>query len=547
LKHKIIAVIILIIVIVVVYQIIKSSANSSTQTVYTAGQVTKGTLISTVSGTGQVAASSQVDLKTQTSGNITYLNVKVGQEITNGALVASLDSSNASFELQNAQLSYDKLVTVDPDTLRKDQNAVTQATTDLANSYTSARSSLATAMTNLSDVSTGLTNLFDFNTGFLSSKNNAQSFTLKNYQTKAQGSYDNFYKLLSDLTKKYKNISTIASDAEIESTVADFYQTALAGAQATKDAQDAVIYLRNNANTKNQTDADNAYTSIVSLVSSANSAVSSLSTTKNSISSNKISLENATADLKTLQTGPDTLAIRSAQLTVKQKQDTLNNYFVTAPFAGIIASSASLNLGDTVGSGTTVATLITKQKIAEISLNEIDAARVKVGQKVNLTFDAVDNLNITGTVVEVDLIGTVSQGVVSYAVKISFDTQDDRVKSGMSVSAAIITEAKTDVLMVPSSAIKTQGNTYYVEIPGATNTATPTEQAVTIGSSNDTQTEILTGLKEGDFIVIKTVVGTAAKTTNTASISSLLSGNRGAASGATRAVTGGGGFRPVGN
>ena len=528
LRHKIISLAVLVILIVAGYQIIKSSNNSSTQITYTAGKVTKGTLVSTVSGTGQVSASSQVDLKTQTSGNISYLNLKVGQDVYAGSVIAQIDSANAAFELENAKLAYDKLVTIDPDTLRKDENAVTSAAANLESSYTAARTSMVSDLTDMTDVSTGLSALFDFNTGYLTDGNYLLNSTAKDYQTKAMNSFGSFNLLLTSLTSRYKNISGNAGNNDTDSLISDFKNISLAGAQASKDAQDAVIYLRNNQTGKSSSRADAAYSSIVNLVSKANNAVADMSSLANSVANNKISLENAAADLKTLKDGPDTLSLRQAQLTVSQKQDALANYSVTAPFTGVIASAASINIGDTVGSGTTVATLITKQKVAEISLNEIDAAKVKVGQKVNLTFDAIDGLNITGTVAEVDLIGTVSQGVVSYSVKISFDTQDDRVKSGMSVSSSIITEAKTDVLMVPASAIKTQGNTYYVDIPGVTNTDIPTQQTVTIGSSNDTSTEIISGLKEGDSIVVKTTTGTATtKTANTASISSLLSGNRG--------------------
>ena len=65
-----------------------------------------------------------------------------------------------------------------------------------------------------------------------------------------------------------------------------------------------------------------------------------------------------------------------------------------------------------------------------------DFLTIKVGDKATLTFDAVTDLSISGQVAEIDTVGTVSQGVVSYALKIAFDTQDTRVKPGMTVSAA---------------------------------------------------------------------------------------------------------------
>ena len=162
------------------------------------------------------------------------------------------------------------------------------------------------------------------------------------------------------------------------------------------------------------------------------------------------------------------MTIRAKKIAVQQKEDaltsakeTLADYSIRAPFAGVIAS-VDIQKGDSISNGTIAATLITKQRIAEISLNEVDAAKIKIGQKVTLTFDAVEDLTLTGEVSEVNTLGTVSQGVVSYTIKIAFDTQDERIKPGMSTSATIITEIKQDILIIPSSAIKTLGNSSYV-------------------------------------------------------------------------------------
>lgn len=146
-----------------------------------------------------------------------------------------------------------------------------------------------------------------------------------------------------------------------------------------------------------------------------------------------------------------------------------------------------------------MATIITKQKIAKISLNEIDAAKVKIGQKTTLTFDALPEVTITGKIIDVDTVGTVSQGVVSYGVKIVLDSDDERIKPGMSVTADIITDAKPDILVLPNSAIKSQAGTYYVELMQASGEIR--QQSIEIGISNDTSTEIVSGLQEGDMVV----------------------------------------------
>jgi len=159
-----------------------------------------------------------------------------------------------------------------------------------------------------------------------------------------------------------------------------------------------------------------------------------------------------------------------------------------------------------------IANIITPQKIAEITLNEIDAVKIKIGQKANITFDAVDDLNITGEVVEADTLGTTTQGVVTFGVKISFDTQDDRIKPGMSLSTEIITDAKQNVLVVPSSAIKQQDSASYVQVADGSAVASALvlpasfrSQFVQTGLSNDTMTEILDGLEQGDIIVTQII------------------------------------------
>ena len=155
--------------------------------------------------------------------------------------------------------------------------------------------------------------------------------------------------------------------------------------------------------------------------------------------------------------------------------------------------------------------------------------RTLKGEKAIITFDALADLSMTGSVAEIDTIGTVSQGVVSYSIKIAFDTENDQVKSGMSVSAAIITDSKTNALIVPSGAVKNQGTAKYVQMfttpltaPLAGSTGTPSKEApaqvpVETGISDDTNTEIISGLSEGDQVVVRTISGTkttAASTTN---------------------------------
>ncbi len=171
-----------------------------------------------------------------------------------------------------------------------------------------------------------------------------------------------------------------------------------------------------------------------------------------------------------------------------------------------------------------------------------------------MTFDAIDGLELTGRVAEVDTIGTVTQGVVNYAVKVLFDTQDDRVRPGMSVSVAIITDSKQDVIIVPNSAVQTLNNRYFVLIADASGTDSnsqgvalatpPRQQFVEIGLANDSVTEITSGLVGGETIVERTIAGSA-QTAAPVQSSSLIPGLGG--NSRAGAATGGNTIRRLGN
>ncbi|MHA1444202.1 MAG: efflux RND transporter periplasmic adaptor subunit, partial [Candidatus Hodarchaeales archaeon] len=244
-----------------------------------------------------------------------------------------------------------------------------------------------------------------------------------------------------------------------------------------------------------------------------NSFLSSLLSIKETIQNTKENIIDTNFDIADQE-----IRIMQAEDNLLEAKEELSNYFIRAPFSGMIAEM-DIGKGDSVNSSTRIATLITNQKIAEITLNEIDIAKVEIGQKANITFDAIEDLNITGKVVEIDAIGSTMQGVVTYDVKISLDIQDERIKSGMSLSASIITDIKQDTLLVPNSAVKQQGGRFYGEIVSQSgeklNPATANilgdvissdlySQQIEMGLSNETMTEVIDGLKEGDVIVTQT-------------------------------------------
>lgn len=536
--YKIWSAIIFIILFYIGYLIYSNYVGNIVETKYFTSNVKKGNIITTITGSGQVSSLNQVDIKAKTSGDIVYVGVVAGQEVKAYSLIAQIDSIDAAYDLESANISYDKLVNIDQDDLRIAENNVTKAEENLSDAYINAKIDLISGSTNMTDIINGLADLFDYNNGFLTEKNNYNLGSVaKEYRDRAQTSWSNTDKVLDEFLKKYREIPNLSNNSEIETIIFEAQKVSISVLETSKYTQDAITYFieREDQAENNNTESDTAYSSIVSLVSKANSTVSNLSSSKNSIISNKRNYEDTKINLKDLRDGPDILDLRSESLSLKQKQEALDNCYVRAPFDGYIALINVKKL-DSISSGTTVATLITKQKIAEITLNEVDVAKVKVGQKADVTFDAISDLNITGFVSEVDTLGTVNQGVVNYTVKITFDTQDDRIKSGMSVSVSIITDMKTDILTVPNSAIKTKGDKSYVEvfetplkidtnIQGVVSSILPIKKYVEVGISDDSTTEILSGLFEGEQIVSKTTNSSVKTTSSTAkSATSLLGG-----------------------
>lgn len=227
------------------------------------------------------------------------------------------------------------------------------------------------------------------------------------------------------------------------------------------------------------------------------------------------------------------LAIESAEnkvwsswLDYNQAKEEANKREVTAPINGTVIA-LNVKVGDSVGSvsgatgdnqttsssNSSLITIANLEKFkANIALSEIDVTKVKIGQSATLTFDAIEDFTLTGKVVEIDASGTVTQGVVSFNVKIAFDTKDGRIKPGMTVSASIVTKRKDNVLLVPNAAVKTEGGQTFVEV---LQNGTPQSVSVKVGLSNEVSTEIISGLQEGDKVVTASLGGesTAQNTT----------------------------------
>lgn len=579
LTHKKTSILVAIVLLIVGYYSYKSLTSTASEVRYVTGSVEKGTIVSSITGTGQVGSAHQIDLKAKGSGDVVFVAANEGQDVKAGTLLVSLDATDArknvrdaEVSLQSAQISLDKLkAPADKLTMVQAENALSSATESRHKAYDDGINTISGTYLDLPSVMSGLQDIVYGTTVSRGVQDNLSAYAdmVKMFDDGKITSYK------EDVSKKYilarasydksfadyKASSRFSDATSTETLINNTYDSVKIIADSVKSTNDMLNYVKDvliqhNLNIPSYLTSHqnllNSYTS------QTNSHLLDLYNIKTSISGANRTIVEKNEQLDNLKTGADALDLESAELSVKQREnalldakETLSNYYIVAPFDGTVAK-IKVKKADSVSSGTAVATFITKQMMATITLNEVDVAKVKVGQRATMIFDAIDELTITGKVTSVDTVGTVSQGVVTYTVEIGLDTDDQRIKPGMSVSASIITDVKQDTLLVPNSAVKSSNGSYYVEmfstplisassttfgLQGTPSKIAPNKITVEVGISNDSDTEIISGVKEGDQVVTKTVNPSTTTTTTSSQTPSLFGNMRTGGNSGTRSTT----------
>ena len=213
-------------------------------------------------------------------------------------------------------------------------------------------------------------------------------------------------------------------------------------------------------------------------------------------------------------------AVQTAGLTVDAARIRLRNAQIVAPFDGVVAAvSAKVGeFGGGAGGAATSATapivLLTPNLIRlKMSLGETDYSSIKTGQAGVVLFDALPGKPYPFTVTQIGSSPTSTSGVVTYEVgaSITILPGSPAPTPGMNGRGLITTDSKPDVLVVPPRAIRRRGADQIVSIKRANGNVE--EATVTTGASDANNVEILTGLVEGDTVVVATLTTTKAGAT----------------------------------
>jgi len=177
-----------------------------------------------------------------------------------------------------------------------------------------------------------------------------------------------------------------------------------------------------------------------------------------------------------------------------------------APADGIIADVSSLE-GENVNVTQPLVTLDSSGLSIKALVSEADITKIKEGNPVTLTFDALGTeTSFEGSVQEVSPSETVVQGVIYYEIKVTFDPKGENIKPGMTANLTIETASKSNILTVPARTVQYEGNKAYVQVltKDEKGNQTAEKREVTTGLESDQNIEITSGLKEGEEVITLT-------------------------------------------
>ena len=473
-----------------------AAAVTTTSTVVTVGDVS-----STVSASGTVVSPGDVGVSPTVSAQIKAIYVKVGQHVTAGTVMATLENSaqlnalnQAQAGLRTAQIQYQQSL-----------SAVQTAKDTAAQNAISYQNTIDSAKRTLSDFTTSM----PLKAQTYQSTLDAAKRTLQN-ASDVYNSYLNFYSPQG---------ITLAYCAQWVGISANTTCTTLTNNYNTWQ-NDLAAY--NNAVITQQLSVQSDSTTLINdqnaLVTATSAQTNGLKKDAQSVASAQASFDLQKAQLGVVVDNPTPADFSVAQAAIDTAQKNYNSTIVTAPVTGDVASisaavgsNAPTATSSTIGavSGFIVLTNVSSLEI-KAGFSESDEAKLSVGQSVDLSFAALSSVNATGKVASIDLVPTTTSGATTYNVYIAVDGKVPGLKSGMTATANIITGAVNNVLMVSSQAVTTRGNGSTVTVITTKNgkdVLTPTP--VVVGLVGDSDDQIISGVKAGTKVVLRTVTSSS--------------------------------------
>jgi HlyD family secretion protein len=214
-------------------------------------------------------------------------------------------------------------------------------------------------------------------------------------------------------------------------------------------------------------------------------------------------------NLKSLRAANLNLQIAETQL--KNSKEELMKTEILAPFDGTVVDigvkeNDQLSAFD-YSSKTAVYLVDTRTVKLEGVVDEVDIYQVKVGQDTIITVDALPGVELKGKVTFISPLGNQTTGVVEFPVTISLEPTETELKGGLTATADIIIDEHKDILIVPNRAIKGSVGNYWVDVVIDEKKVTTEKRPVVTGAQNEQFTEIISGLSQGEKVIVEATRG----------------------------------------
>jgi HlyD family secretion protein len=554
--------------------------------------VKRGTINQTLIISGTSDAELNSNLIFQSAGKVARINVKVGDAVKQGQVLAQLESDDLNNGVQTAQANLastqlklqdlldgstaseiaaaDQAVASAEASLTKAKNDLTDATNGAtAAELAAAQQAVDAARAQLATATSNRDKLNDTPSDADIAAAQAGVTSAQTTLTSAQNSASSAHNTVTSAAAALKSAESAYCAADSTPAFCATPATPISSADAT--LMDGAIGGANSSLASTVISSNSTYLNAVNSASSADAAVDSaedalssarkklaqvkdgpssaeIQAADDAVASAQAALDAANAKLSDLQDGPTDIqksnlqaavdsaesalaaaqakradavrgptdneiaqaqqAVKSAQLSVDAANIRLRNAQIIAPFDGVVGA-VNAKVGEFTSQASTAApiVLLTPDRLVlKMDVGETDYANVKMGQAGGVLFDSIPGKIYPFVISEIGLSPSVTQGVTTYQVKATLIVPGDapRPAPGMNARGQIITDSRKDVLVVPPRAIHRSGNDQVVDIR---RNSTVEEQVVTTGASDSDQVEIVSGLTEGDTLVVVALAG----------------------------------------
>ena len=473
----------------------KADKPASVDTSYVETAPEQRDLVNALSGTGTLKPANTYNVKSLVSGKVLTCSFEEGDNVEEGDVLYTVDSSDATTKveqagitLQQAQRNYDK--TVDRQYVRAEVAGVVSSLKVAKGDEVTSGQEVAV----IRDSSKMLLNL-------LFPAADAANFSVGQ---SADVVLDGTFETLKGTITAVTGTDELSTGNLLVRTVT--IRVNNAGGLTTAQAATASIN-----GVSSIASATFAYQAERTLTAQASGTVSAINVQEGGAVSKGDIIIELTGDELTESIQSASESLRSAEISMQNQQDNMSNYTITSPISGTIIEKDAKQ-GDALTSGSTLCVIYDLSYLEMvINVDELQIGALSVGQKVQITADAVTDKTYVGTVTRVSMKGSSSGGTTTYPITIRIDNTDG-LRPGMNANAEIVVAEAGNALVVPNAAVIRGG---YVLVskksPSAANAVEDMDAPdgyvyvkVETGVSDDSYTEIKSGLQEDDTVAYDT-------------------------------------------